>query len=292
MKDQQKLYRVFKLIRYLSQRPYRTLPKLAELLETSERTVYRYISLLESLDYLIDKDEHNRFFLHVDYQQDTDLISIEEAGYLQDMLWQLPNESPYRDRLLHKLNQQFTLAPLVQSQNRLQVFEHIRILGHALEGNLRIRLQNYLKSDGEIRNAYGEPVEFQEGYTYLYMYDLDRQDYRQFKIERIGWVDVLDERITGDHASYSTDLFGLSGREWLPVRLSLSTRAYQLLVEEYPDARPFLRSHKGLTYFDGTVRNFRGIGRFVLGLPGEIIVEGSEAFRAYLRERAERGWGV
>jgi predicted DNA-binding transcriptional regulator YafY len=292
MEDQQKLYRVFKLIRYLSQRPYRSIAQLAKLLDASERTIYRYIQLLESLDYLIDKDEHNRFFLHVDYQRDSELISPEEAGYLQDMLWQLPNESPHRDRLLHKLNQQFTLAPLVQSQNRLQVFEHIRMLGHAIEGNLRVRLHNYLKSDGEIRNAYGEPVEFQEGYAYLYLYDLDREDYRQFKIERIGRVEVLDERISGEHASYATDLFGLSGREWLPVRLSLSTRAYQLMAEEYPDARPFLRSHKGRMYFDGTVRNFRGVGRFVLGLPGEIIVEGSEEFKAYLRERAGSGYGL
>ena len=60
MTDQQKLYRVFRLLQLLSQRPYRNVPHLASVLETSRETVYKYIRLLESVGYQIDKDEHNR----------------------------------------------------------------------------------------------------------------------------------------------------------------------------------------------------------------------------------------
>ena len=54
MVPQQKILRVFKLIRYLNQRPYRTLNQLAQSLDTCTRTVRRYIELLEELNYGID----------------------------------------------------------------------------------------------------------------------------------------------------------------------------------------------------------------------------------------------
>ncbi|MCB0585278.1 MAG: WYL domain-containing protein, partial [Phaeodactylibacter sp.] len=134
-----------------------------------------------------------------------------------------------------------------------------------------------------------EPVEFMQGYTYLWAYDLDKQGYRQFKLDRIGEVEVLDDPVTGEHESHALDLFGWTGPAWLPVRLRLSSYAQNLLLEEYPDARPFVRTFKGQAIFDGMVRDWRGIGRFVLGLPGEVEVVEPEAFRAYLRERAGKG---
>jgi predicted DNA-binding transcriptional regulator YafY len=125
MTDQQKLFRIFKLLQLLSQRPYRKVPHLAQLLECSRETVYRYIRLLESVGYQIDKTEHDCYFLLLDAGTEGQLFDAEEAGYLQDLLWQASGKHPYRDRLLHKLNKQFTLRPLVQSLQKFQVLEHI-----------------------------------------------------------------------------------------------------------------------------------------------------------------------
>ena len=292
MTDQQKLYRVFRLIQCLSQRPYRTASRLAQLIETTPRTVYKYFHLLESVGYQIDKDEKNRYFLLVDHSIDHQLIDTEEAGFLQDLLWQAPAGHPLRERILHKLNRQYALKPLVQSLGKFQVYEHVSVLGQAIELKRRVRLHNYLSGENELSDRYCEPVEFMESYAYLWAYDLDRADYRQFKLDRIGRVELLDEPVTTDHDSRALDLFGWTGPHWLPVTLRLSNRAYQLLLEEYPLARPFLRSSKGQVVFEGMVRDWRGIGRYILGLPGEIEVVDPPELLDYLRERVGQGqWG-
>ncbi len=288
MTDQQKLYRVFRLIQLLSQRPYRTASHLAQLLEVSDKTVYRYLDLLQAVGYVIEKEAGHRYYLRLEIEPRQDFLDKEEAAYLQELLWTSPAGAPYRDRLLHKLNRQYTLAPIAQSLTKFAVYEHIRALGAAIEANRQVMLRNYYApSSDTLRHRHVEPVEFMQNYTYLWAYDLEAEDYRQYKLERIGQVEILDQRISRDHESRVLDLFGWTGPEWLPVKLRLSPYAHNLLLEEYPDARPFLHAHKGAAYFDGTVRDWRGIGRFVLGLPGEVEVVAPEGFRAYLRERVD-----
>lgn len=289
MEEQEKIFRVFKLIQLLSRPPFRTVPHLAQVLEVSKETVYRYIRLLERLGYQIDKKEGDLYYLYVDYQDEGQLIEFEEAAFLQDVLWQLPAGDPRRERLLHKLNRQYTLAPLLQSLSKFQDYEHIRSLASAIENGLRVRLLNYMSSDGVLSNRLIEPVEFQNGYTHLWAFDIDKAAYRQFRIARIGHVDILDDKIAQRHESRATDIFGWTGPQWLPVRLRLSSRAYQLLREEFPDAQPFLRSDRDGFLFDGMVRDWRGIGRFILGLPGEMEVLEPEELKAYLRERVAQG---
>jgi len=290
MTDQQKLFRVFKLIQLLSQRPYRTVRHLAGILEVSYKTVYRYIDLLREVGYVIDKKDEDRYCLEMDaFVSPKGMIEADEAAFLQELLWQSPPGHHLRDSILHKLNRQYTLAPLVQSLSRLQNYEHIRLLAQAIEKGHRVRLHNYSSGEGKQTTRDVEPVEFQQGYTYLWGFDLVKAGYRQFKVERIGYIDILEERIGRHHESRSPDLFGWTGPVWLAVRLALSSRAHQLLVEEFPESRPFVHTTKGQAYFDGAVRDWRGIGRFILGLPGEIEVVEPEELRAYLRERAGMG---
>jgi proteasome accessory factor C len=87
------------------------------------------------------------------------------------------------------------------------------------------------------------------------------------------------------------DVFGLTGDAWMDVKLKLSPLAYNLLVEEFPLAKQFAKRRKEGTFFVGPVRHWKGIGRFVLGLPGEIEVIAPEELRAYLKERAGKWKG-
>lgn len=290
MTDQQKLYRVFRLIQLLSQPPFKTVKHLSGILEVSKKTVYRYFDLLESVGYSIDKKEGDRYFLQLEISQSPGgLIDTEEAGFLQDLLWQSSSGHPLRDRILHKLNKQYTLRPLVQSLGKLQTFEHIRILGQAIEAGHRVQIYNYLSGDGELSTRKVEPVEFLQGYIYVWVFDLEKESYRQMKIERIGHIEILEEKIDRQHESKAVDMFGWSGPKWLSVKLALSSRAHQLLLEEHSEAHPYFYTTRGQVYFDGMVRDWRGIGRFILGLPGEIEVLEPEELRVYLRERAGKG---
>lgn len=57
-----KLRRLIELI-ILLQSSRMTVPQLADRIDHSERTVYRYIKLLESVDFVIEKDFEDRYFI-------------------------------------------------------------------------------------------------------------------------------------------------------------------------------------------------------------------------------------
>lgn len=59
---QAKMLRVINLMTVLLHRKMR-IEDIAELMDSSERTAYRYIDLLEMLDFPVDQDFDNRFFI-------------------------------------------------------------------------------------------------------------------------------------------------------------------------------------------------------------------------------------
>jgi len=75
------------------------------------------------------------------------------------------------------------------------------------------------------------------------------------------------------------------------VRLRLSKRAKQLLTEEYPATLPFVKRKSSYWYFEGTILGFEGVGRFVLGLPGEVKVLVLVELQEYLVEKMENAYG-
>lgn len=289
MNDHQKLWRLFRLLRILSQPPYRTVKQLASMLECSTKTVYRYLSFLEEVGYQIDKKSDDRYFMHMEVPKELQsLVDVEEAGYLQDLLWQTPAGHPLRDRLLHKLNEQYLLRPLVQSLHNFRAYDHIKLLSEAIERGIQVQVENYFSAESGLRTRCVEPVEFLQEYTYVWVFDLDKADYRQLKVERIGSITLLEHKATKKHLSRATDLFGWTGDELKNVKLKLSRLAHRLLLEEFPESRPYMHTEEQQWFFDGYARDWRGIGRFILGLPGEIEVLEPTALRDYLRVRASK----
>ena len=98
-------------------------------------------------------------------------------------------------------------------------------------------------------------------------------------------VNLLPESINPDRMASPMDLFGLTGGSWIEVQLELSKFAHHLLVEEFPLSRHQIRTVKGRLIYEGRVRSFKGIGRFVLGLPGEVRVIGPEGLVEYVKEK-------
>ncbi|MGK0364994.1 MAG: proteasome accessory factor C, partial [Saprospiraceae bacterium] len=135
---------------------------------------------------------------------------------------------------------------------------------------------------------YIEPMELTEDFRYLIAWDLNKEGQRQFKLERIEDVDLLDERVEKERIASPIDIFGLTGDTWESVRLKLSPTAHHLIIEEFPLSRQYIRKVKNQIIFDGMVRHWKGIGRFCLGLPEEVEVLDPEALREYLNEKIEK----
>lgn len=292
-KDLKSLYRIFNLIKLLSAPPYYKVVELAERLGVSKKTVYNYLKLLEAIGYEPDTNKHHQHFLPVDRDRKAlDGLEVDGAKYLQEMLWQMPDSDHRRNQLLLWLNRQYAIGPVIENLTRYTPAEHRRRLTDALENNRRIRIINYRDAKGLLSaSRYLEPVAFQQDYTYIYAYDLDKEGYRQFHLGRIGYVEVLEEHREGSHIQALPDLFGWTGPVWLNVRLELTARAQQLLLEEYPQARQYLAQMTGGEWLaDLPIKGFPGVGRWVLGLCEEVsVLEGGDgaAFREYLNGK----WG-
>ena len=85
------------------------------------------------------------------------------------------------------------------------------------------------------------------------------------------------------HHLQPADAFRIHGNKSMHIRLKLSQRAKNLLLEEYPLAEKSVHKEKGEWVFDGFIHALPGAGRFVTGLAQEVeILEGDE-LKEYVR---------
>ena len=72
---QAKLLRLFQIIAVLKSGHW-TIKQLADRFDTSERTIYRYLNLLEEVDFLIEKDFENNCLYIQNREQSQDILLL------------------------------------------------------------------------------------------------------------------------------------------------------------------------------------------------------------------------
>jgi predicted DNA-binding transcriptional regulator YafY len=102
MLNQHKILRVLKLISYLEQSPSKSIGHLAEILESTERTVYRYFDLIRECGFDLQRDEHNRFYI-VDERTNGVRFTQEEAQLLKELVLKHSKQNKLKDSLLTKI---------------------------------------------------------------------------------------------------------------------------------------------------------------------------------------------
>ncbi len=290
MTEQQKLLRLFKLIRLLKQRPGKTVEQLAQALQRHERTIYRYLNLLEEVGYEIDKTgDPVRYFLFEDETWKKPRFTEDEVELLRRAVAAIPSSNALLPGIRQKLFLSSTLVPLADGLVDLHLSQLLENLSLAIDKQCQVKLVGYQSTNSNtVTDRLVEPLSFTDDYQMLVAYEPADEKEKTFKIHRIEDVVVLDAPCQYRGGISPTDLFGWTGTEKIPVSLALTKRAYHLLVEDFPPARAFTghRPEADFPYFfKGTVHGFPGIGRFILGLPGEIKVLEPYELVEYVRER-------
>ena len=291
MTNQNTLLRIFRLIALLESLPHRTVKQLAQLLGTNKRTVYRYLHLLEEVGLLIECDQQHRYFLFRKDGKPTDnyLFTSEEEELLRQLMFTHAPQSPLSQSLQRKLYVHSATSQLpgelLEAKNSLLVTK----LGKALKNNQWAVLKNYYSANsGTISDRKVAPLRFEEHYRKLLALEEASGTEKVFKVDRIGEVHLLAQHFEGRESQLLSDPFGMSGGEWIPVTLRLSKLGAQLLREDHPLATEGISpepERKGLYLYRGQVCDYRGIGRFVLGLPGEVEALGPVGLLTYLQEK-------
>ena len=273
-----------------------SIKQLAEDFDSSERTIYRYLTTFKKTGFLLDN--HNGYFKidkkSPDYNDLSKLIhfSEEEAHILSKAIHLIDDESKFKNDLYEKLYVLFDSDKAVNKIVRKESSENVIRLKGAIKNKEQVILQGYRSSNSDnIRDRLLEPFDFTSSYNYVWCYDMETKSSKTFKVARIKEVKITDKKWRNEkhHKRNGIDVFRIGGEKIIPVKFSLSLMAYNLLLEEYPLSEKFLTKSKDNKYlFDGWVCDFNGIGRFVLGMMDQVEVISPKSFKEYLNDKIKR----
>ena len=140
---QAKLLRLFQIIAVLKSGHW-TIKQLADRFDTSERTIYRYLNLLEEVDFLIEKDFENRYFIITSEDDPVQAqFSVEETRMIKKMIIAGTNDNPLKNLLLKKLslNSEIDSMPRLFVKARLGKF--VEQLAESIKNKMQVVLKNY-----------------------------------------------------------------------------------------------------------------------------------------------------
>lgn len=163
------------------------------------------------------------------------------------------------------------------------------LLARCLDMLKQILLINYASGKSQtVKNRLVEPCEFKDDFNLVLAFDTAIKQNRQFKICRIEGIreSPLPCEYERKHRSKPVDLFRNTGDLNKKIECSLSLRARNLLIEEYPLAERFLSpAGKNKFVLNAPVAKYEGPARFVMGLPEDVQVSGDEGFSEYFENK-------
>lgn len=174
----------------------------------------------------------------------------------------------------------------ITGREREMALRIIGILSQAIEQRKSCLLYDYHSARGNTFPRKIEPFKLTASDQSLWAFDCSSSICKQFKILRMGSVEILDTTWESEHKHQLpfNDIFNLSAAEPCDtIKLQLGEIAYNILLEEFPEAKKY-QSKKDNHLFTIPIADYRGAGRFVLGLMDSVKVLGTENFKQYLRD--------
>lgn len=290
--EQPRVERVFRLMRLMTGNVYFTVEELAEKLDTSYRSIYRYIDTFKELGFAVEKIHGNVYRIVKMPSSFKDLsklvyFSDEEAKIVCNLIENLDSTHALKSALYKKLAAIYDITSINEFKGSKSNAACVQAIRNAMDEKKRVVLKNYASShSGDIRDRLVEPFGFTNNHIDVWAYDVEKKENRLFKIPRIEWVDVLNEdwMFEGQHHRTNIDDFrmGYEG-DGVPVKLELSLRAKNLLVEEFPLAESGVKKEGDKWVYSGKVGHMEGVGRFCIGLAGDVKVVDSPELKKYIK---------
>lgn len=290
--DQPKLERLLRLMKMLTANTTYTVDELAERLQMSRRTVYRYIDTFREAGFVIKKsgdcirlDKESPHFKDI-----SQLVHFteEEAVILKRAIENIDDTNLLKQNLKKKLYSVYDNKILADTVVKGRNSTNVHLLLEAIERRRQVVLHSYQSAHGTtVRDRRVEPFAFTTNYVQVWCFDPEEGICKLFKTSRIGSVTHTDTAWQHEdtHEEGFIDIFRMHGCERHPVRLSLGILACNLLLEEYPLAEKSIRaSGEGRWLLETEVAGYAGVGRFVVGLLDDIRIIDSPGLEQYIAD--------
>ena len=292
--DQPKIERLLRLMKLMTGNVNYTVNDLAERLDTTYRSIYRYIESFKDAGFVVQKLDGGVYKLSKESPHFKDISQLvhftdEEAHIVNQLIEGLDDTNMLKQNLRKKLCSVYNCTSMASSVVHGANASNVNSLVEAIERRCQVVLHGYASSHtGNRRDRVVEPFGFTTNYVQVWCYEPESGMNKLFKTSRIGSVEVLDrewEHSDKHHEGY-IDIFRMTGFEQYRVQLKLGMLARNLLVEEYPLAeRDITELDENSWLLDTKVCNYRGIGRFVMGLMDDIEIVDSPEFEEYIKSQ-------
>ncbi len=285
---QAKLLRLLEIISALKSGHW-TINDLARKVDMSERTIYRYLKLFTAVNFIVEQDFKDRYFIATsENEPGSSQFTIEEMKLIKKLIQTEVEGNPLKGALLKKLSFNSELDSVPRLFLKVRLGSLIEQLATAMKNRSQLVLKNYHSANsGEIRDRLIEPIQFGDNYQTITALDTQDKKCKQFKLDRIGNIIEMKETFKYEslHKANPADIFGFVGDANVWVTLRMSLRAHLLLREDYPLSIPYTEKREEVYQFHGPVSHFEGIGRFVLGLADEIEILNTDTFKEFIKNK-------
>ena len=294
--DQPKIERVLRLMKMMASGNRYTVEELAERLDTSYRSIYRYIDTFKEVGFVVHKEDSGVYRLGKESPYFKDISQLihftdEEAHIVNQLIGALDDTNTLKQNLRRKLSSVYNCTSLANSIVKGKNAENINRIVEAIEERRQAILHDYSSSHtGSKRDRLVEPIAFTTNYVQIWCYDTSDGKTKLFNTARIGAVEVCESewQHQAEHRCGYIDVFRNMGFEQMRVQLRLGVMSHNLLIEEYPlSERDMTQIDESHWLLDTMVCNYAGIARFVIGLVEDIEVIDSPDFVAYIRKKSE-----
>lgn len=293
--EQPKIERLLRLMKLMTGNVNYTVNDLAERIGTTYRSVYRYIDTFKDAGFVVQNLGGGVYKLGKESRHFKDISQLvhftdEEAHIVNQLIEALDDTNMLKQNLRRKLTSIYDCTSMAQSIVRGRNAQNVNALLEAMTQRRQVVLRDYASSNtGVVRDRVVEPFGFTTNYVQVWCYEVDSGLNKIFKTSRIGSVDILDDtwQHAESHEQGYIDIFRMTGFEQHRVCIRLGMMAHNLLLEEYPLAERDIVQQGDSWLLDTKVCNYRGVGRFVLGLMDDVEVLENEEFKKYLRTKLQ-----
>lgn len=288
--------RLFRLIRMLVGNKGYTVTEMTRELGVSQRSIYYYLNYLKDNGFIVFRkediyriDRRSPFIVELTrFNQ----FSDEELRTIHSMLLMMGDKSQTATDLLYKLEMTVNFEALNSTPALKRLGNNTAKLLKAIHEHQVVKLVNYSSPHSStVRDRFVEPYLLLNSNQDVRCFELSSNTNKTFKVARAEDVEMLDMHwIHGDkHSEMLTDIFMFSGTEHHSISLRLDRLAYNLFCEEYPLGRKYTAPNGDDHWtLNLEVCDYRGVGRFVLGLYEHIDVISSQEFADYLAAEVAR----
>lgn len=295
--EQPKIERLLRLIKLMTGNVNYTIDDLAERLDTSYRSIYRYIESFKDAGFVVQKLGGGIYKLGKESPHFKDISQLvhftdEEAHIVNQLIEGLDDTNMLKQNLRRKLCTVYNCTSMASSVVHGAAASNVNTIIEAIEERKQVVLRNYASGHtGNLRDRVVEPFGFTTNYVQVWCYEPESSMNKLFKTSRIGSVEITDNdwQYADNHKEGYIDIFRMTGFEQHGVKLRLGMLSRNLLIEEYP------LSERDITQVDDTtwmletkVCNYLGVGRFVMGLMDDIDIVDTPEFKKYIKEQLER----